>query len=72
MSRIADLATFARKFHVSVADAVVLPVLFDNAAAKVGMTAGQLLTECIYRNAPLGRYLAECAAKAGTNFRNGE
>lgn len=68
----ADFVTFAIKFKVSVADAVVLPALFDNAAAKVGMTRGALLTECIYRNAPLGKYLAECAAKAGANFRKGE
>lgn len=58
-----DLATFARRFNVSVADAYVLPALFEGAARKAGMVPSALLTQATYTNNALGEYLAECARK---------
>ena len=54
------LATFARNFNVSVADAYVLPAVFERSAEKVGMTPLALVTETS-RNQKLGEYLANVA-----------
>lgn len=57
-----DLATFARRFNVSLADAYVLPALFERTAQKVSMAPRSLLAQTFTNNA-LGEYLAECAHK---------
>lgn len=64
-----DLAVFARRFNISVADAYVLPALFEGAARKVGMAPRELLTQAIYSNAALGEYLAGCARKVAIEDR---
>lgn len=56
-----DLATFAARFNVSVADAYVLSAVFERSAEKVGMSKAALVTEATYRNNKLGEYLAEVA-----------
>jgi hypothetical protein len=57
-----DLAIFARRFNVSVADAYVLPALFERTAQKVSMAPSALLARTV-TNPALGEYLAECAHK---------
>lgn len=58
-----DLVTFAHLFNVSVADAYVLPALFERTAQKVNMAPRALLSQAIYSNKALGEYLAGCAHK---------
>ncbi len=57
-----DLAAFARRFNVSLADAYVLPALFERTAQKVSMSPRALLARTV-TNTALGEYLAECAHK---------
>lgn len=63
-----DLATFARRFNVSVVDAYVLPALFERTAQKVSMSPAALLARTA-TNAALGEYLAECAHKVAVADR---
>lgn len=66
-----DLATFAARFNVSVADAYVLPALFERAAEKVGTTRRRLVVEATFNNPKLGEYLAACARKVAVADRAG-
>lgn len=58
----AALAAFAVRYNVAVADAYVLPALFERTAQKLGRSQTWLVQEALI-NTPLGEYLAECAAK---------
>ena len=64
----AALSAFAVRYEVSVADAYVLPALFERTAQKLGKAQAWLLREAL-ENAPLGQYLAECAAKVAKEDR---
>ena len=64
-----DLAVFASRFNIAPADAYVLPALFDNAAAKVSMAPRALVAEATFRNAALGKYLADTARKVAAEDR---
>lgn len=64
-----DLASFASRFNISAADAYVLPALFENAAAKVGMAPRALVAEATFRNNALGEYLANAARKVAADDR---
>lgn len=64
-----ELATFARRFNVAVADAYVLPALFERTAQKVNMAPRALLSQATYSNAALGEYLAACAHKVAVADR---
>ncbi len=64
-----DLAAFASRFNIAPADAYVLPALFDNAAAKAGMTTRALVVESTFRNQALGEYLADAARKVAAQDR---
>jgi hypothetical protein len=66
-----EYVAFARKFSVPPSVAYVLPALFEGAAKKVGMQPGTLLVEAVYYNAPLGQYLAECAAIVAAEDKKG-
>jgi hypothetical protein len=58
-----DLATFAARFNVAVADAYVLPALFERSAQSVGMAPRALVAEATFNNRALGEYLAKAARK---------
>lgn len=58
-----NYVSFAAAFAVSPSDAYVIPALFENAAAKVGMSVSGLLAE-VALNRKLGEYLAQAARKA--------
>lgn len=64
-----DLTAFASRFNINPADAFVLPALFENAAAKVGMSPRALITEATFRNNALGEYLADAARKVAAQDR---
>lgn len=64
-----DLATFAARFNVSVANSYVLPAVFERSAQKVGMTPRALVTEATFNNNKLGEYLAEVARIVATEDR---
>ena len=66
-----DLATFASRFNVAVADAYVLPALFERSAAMVGMQPRQLVAEATFRNQKLGEYLATAAHTVAVADRAG-
>jgi hypothetical protein len=56
------LAIFAERFNVAVADAYVLPALFEHSAKIADMPVSALIAEATYRNQPLGEYMADRAA----------
>lgn len=60
---VSEFATFAVRFNVSVADAYVLPALFERSAQMVGLPTRALLAQATYSNPKLGEYLAEAARK---------
>lgn len=64
-----DLVTFASRFNVSVADAYVLPAVFERSAQMVGMQPRQLVAEATFRNQALGEYLADAARKVAAEDR---
>lgn len=64
-----DYVAFAARFNVAVADAYVLPALFEGAARKVGMAPRALLAQATYSNNALGEYLAGCARKVAAEDR---
>lgn len=66
---LSDLTVFASRFNIAPADAYVLPALFDNAAAKVGMSPRALIAEATFRNHDLGEYLANAARTVAAQER---
>lgn len=64
-----ELAVFASRFNVSVADAYVLPALFERSAQMAGMATRALLSQATYSNAALGEYLANAARKIAQEDR---
>lgn len=56
-----EIAIFAARFNVSVADAYKLPAVFDVAARKVGVPVRSLVATATYSNQALGEYLAGIA-----------
>jgi len=56
-----EIATFAARFNVSIADAYKLPAVFEVAARKVGMPVRELVSQATYSNKALGQYLAGIA-----------
>lgn len=58
-----ELATFAARFNVAVADAYVLPALFERTAQMVNLPVRALLSQATYSNQALGEYLANAARK---------
>jgi hypothetical protein len=60
-SMVNEIATFAARFNVSVADAYKLPAVFEVAARKVGMPVRALIATATYSNQALGQYLAGVA-----------
>lgn len=58
-----EFVAFASRFNVSVADAYVLPALFERTAQMVNRTARGLLADATYSNQALGEYLADAARK---------
>lgn len=64
-----DIATFAARFNVSVADAYVLPAVFERSAQLVGMQPRALVAEATFRNQALGEYLANAARKVACEDR---
>ena len=66
-----ELAVFAARFNVPVAEAYVLPAVFERVAMSVGMAKGALVAEATYMNPPLGEYLAKVARKVAAMEREG-
>lgn len=64
-----ELATFAARFNVSVADAYVLPAVFERCAEKVNMPVRALLSQATYSNNALGDYLAKVARDVAAKDR---
>jgi len=64
-----EFAAFAARFNVSVADAYVLPALFERSAELVKMPVRGLLAEATYRNPALGEYMAGAARKVAAEDR---
>jgi hypothetical protein len=64
-----ELAVFAARFNVAVADAYVLPALFERSAQMAKMPVRALLAEATYNNNALGVYLANAAAKVANEDR---
>lgn len=64
------LATFALRYNIPVADAYVLPALFERTAMLTGREASDLLGQAIH-NPALGGYLADCARKVAKADREG-
>jgi hypothetical protein len=64
-----NYVAFAARFNVAVADAYVLPALFEGAARKVGMAPSALLSQATYSNNALGEYRAGCARKVAAEDR---
>lgn len=62
-------AAFAARFNVSVADAYVLPALFERSAELVKLPASALLSQATYSNNALGEYLANAAHKVACEDR---
>lgn len=65
---LAALEIFARRYNIAVADAYVLPALFERTAQKIGRAQTWLIQEAI-DNRPLGEYLAGCAANVASEDR---
>jgi hypothetical protein len=66
-----DLAIFASRFNVSVADAYVLPALFERTAAIAKMPVRAFIGQATFSNNALGQYLADCAKKIAIADREG-
>ena len=66
-----EYVAFASRFNVAVADAYVLPALFERTAQLVGMPPRALLSQATYSNNALGEYLAGCARKVAAEDRKG-
>lgn len=64
-----EYVAFASRFNVAVADAYVLPALFERTAQLVGMAPRALLSQATYSNNALGEYLAGCARKVAAEDR---
>lgn len=64
-----EYVVFARRFNVAVADAHVLPALFECSAQKVGLPVRALLSQATYSNQKLGEYLASLAATVAAQDR---
>ena len=62
------LASFTIRYNVNPADAYVLPALFERTAQRMGRSQSWLVQESLI-NAPVGEYLAECAAKVAREDR---
>lgn len=62
------LASFAIRYNVAVADAHVLPALFERTAQNLGRAQAWLVREAL-ENRPLGEYLANCAAQVAQECR---
>lgn len=60
---------FAARFNVAVADAYVLPAVFEHAANLAKMPVRALLSQATYSNQALGDYLAKAAAKVASEDR---
>lgn len=56
-----DYVTFAQRFAVSVADAYVLPALFERSAQLAKLPVRALLAQATYTNHGLGLYMADRA-----------
>ena len=69
MANASNLAVFAARFNVSVADAYVLPALFERTAQFVKMDESTLLSQATYSNAALGEYLANAAREVANKDR---
>ena len=65
-----EYAIFAARFNVSVADAYVLPALFERTAQIAKMPVRALLSQATYSNPKLGEYLAACAHKVAMEGKN--
>ena len=66
-----ELVTFAARFNVAVADAYVLPAVFERCAQMVKLPVRALLSQATYSNNALGEYIAKCAAEVATKDREG-
>lgn len=66
-----ELVIFARRFNVAVADAYVLPALFERTAQMVNLPVRALLSQATYSNRALGEYLANAAHKVALADREG-
>lgn len=64
-----EIAVFAARRNVSVADAYVLPALFERAAEMAKMPVRALLSQATYTNEALGEYLANAARKVAAEDR---
>lgn len=64
-----ELSVFAARFNVAVADAYVLPALFERTAQMVNMPVRGMIAEATYRNNALGEYLANAARKVAADDR---
>lgn len=64
----AELATFAGRYGIAVADAYVLPALFERTAQMVNLPVRAMLSRAIYDSA-LGEYLANAARKVAAEDR---
>jgi hypothetical protein len=58
-----EMAIFAARFGLTPSEAVVLPLLFEKAAAETGRTVRGLLSAVTYDNMSAGEYLASVARK---------
>lgn len=65
-----ELVTFAARFNVRVADAYVLPALFERTAQLVNLPVRALLSQATYSNKALGEYLASAARKVADADRS--
>ena len=64
-----EFAAFAARRNVSVADAYVLPALFERTAEMAKMPVRALLSQATYTNEALGEYLANAARKVAAEDR---
>ncbi len=66
-----EYAAFASRFGVSVADAYVLPALFERSAQMANLPVRALLSQATYSNNALGEYLANAARKVAAEDKKG-
>lgn len=71
MTHIQELAIFAERHGVPVADAFVLPALFERVAERIAMPVRALIAQATYTNMPLGEYLAKAAGRAAAAYKEG-
>jgi hypothetical protein len=64
-----ELAIFAARFNVAVADAYVLPALFERTAEMAKLPVRSFLAQATYSNNALGEYLANAARKVAAEDR---